>query len=124
MGSTGSGHLSDYSNKKPTSDGANNGGSSGDDKCGKAFPTSLDEVSRCTYFTTHGSLPPIGTPVSVVFNGVRIAVTTLSGEELGYLPTSFNYIRLCINEGRSYGGSVTSSRTIPTANVFVDITPL
>ena len=124
MGSSGSGHLSDYSKRKPSSDGANNGGSSGEDKCGKAFSTSLDEVGRCFFFINFGSLPPIGTNISVVFNGLRIAVETARGEEVGYLPTSYNYLKLCMDAGITYGGTITSFRLKPTPAVFIDITPL
>lgn len=123
MGSSGSGSFTDYSQHKPANANDATGGSSGKDKCRTAFSTSLEEVSRCDYFKNHGDVPPAGTAVKVVFNGHRLSVVTYSGEEIGYLPTRFNYIVNCIEDGISYEGAVTSSRLNPTPSVFVDIIP-
>ncbi|MBN8671461.1 MAG: hypothetical protein J0L80_12290 [Chitinophagales bacterium] len=123
MGSTGTGSFTDYSKRKPT-DGGNTGGSSGKDKCGQAFECSLEEVSRCFYYLNTGNLPTSGTEVTVFFNGVRISVETLKGEEIGYLPTKFNYIKLCIDDGFKYAGVIKSTSLVPTPSVFVDIVPV
>ena len=69
MGSSGSGSFTDYSKQKPKPVGGKSGGSSGDDKCGKAFNTSLEEVSRCHYFVSNGKVPPKGTEIKIVFLG-------------------------------------------------------
>lgn len=124
MGSTGSGSFSDYPKSKPIKPELENGGSSGTDKCGKAFSTSLEEVQRCTHFLEYGEVPPLQMQVSVGFNGSRLVVTNNEGVEIGYLPTKYNYIRFCLEENLNYGGIVTSSRNVPTPSVFVDITPL
>lgn len=124
MGSSGSGSFTDYSQHKPTTPEEKNGGSSGIDKCGIAFSTNLEEVGRCFYFTTFGTVPVSGTSVIVSFKGTRLIVETIVGEEIGYLPTKFNYLKLCIDDGFSYGGVVTNSKNTPTASIFVDIIPL
>jgi len=124
MGSTGSGSFTDYSKKQPTSPEENNGGSSGIDKCGTAFSASLEEVSRCVYFKNNGSVPPIGTAVIISFNGKRLVVETNLGVEIGYLPTKFNYIKLCIEDNINYNGVISSSKTIPTPSASVDIVPI
>jgi len=125
MGSTGSGSFTDYSKRKPTGPDTIDGGSSGIDKCKQAFGTSLEEVSRCFYFlNSGGSLPSIGTEVIVAFNGLRLAVETHLGEEIGYLPTKYNYIKNCIDDGFKYVGVVRSIMVIPAPTVLVDIVPV
>ena len=99
MGSTGSGSLTDYSKRRPKSDEGNSGGGSGKDDCGKAFSTQLEDVSRCFYFIDTGKVPAAGTHVNVFFNGVRLSAETIKGEEIGYLPTKYNYLRACMAAG-------------------------
>lgn len=123
MGSSGSGSFSDYSRRKPTTPEGNNGGSSGNDECNKAFSTSLEEVSRCFYFINSGNVPPSGTEVSISFNGIRLVAETTLGEEIGYLPTKYNYIKVCIDNGINYTGLVANSSMTPTPTIRVDITP-
>lgn len=123
MGSSGSGSFTDYSKQKSKTTGGKSGGASGDDKCGKAFSTSLEEVSRCDYFTSTGKVPPRGTEVAIIFNGVRLAAVTKKKEEIGYLPTKYNYIRNCLVDGFNYLGVVSSSSLKPVPTVLVDITP-
>ncbi len=124
MGSSGSGNLTDYSNSKPSTPAANNGGTSGIDKCSVGFSASLEEVSRCFYFTTYKTVPTSGTGVKVTFKDTRLTVETTTGEEIGYLPTKYNYLRLCLNDGYSYKGAISSSKNTPTPSVFVDIVPI
>ncbi|WP_029281355.1 hypothetical protein [Pedobacter sp. R20-19] len=124
MGSTGSGSFSDYSKRKPTQPQDNNGGASGVDKCGKGFSANLEEVSRCFYFINYGVVPASGGGVKVAFNGSRLVVETALGEEIGYLPTKYNYLRTCLDDGFQYAGSISSSKNTPTPSVLVDIVPL
>ncbi|MET3878944.1 hypothetical protein [Chitinophaga sp. OAE865] len=124
MGSTGSGSFSDYSQQKPTNPKGDNGGSSGNDQCGIAFTCSLEEVARCSYFSVHKNVPPVGADIWVSFNGVRLTVESKSGEEIGYLPTKFNHIKICLDNGFKYAGSISASTKTPTPSVTVDIVPL
>jgi hypothetical protein len=123
MGSSGSGSFSDYSKRKPIDPTDSSGGSSGKDRCGKAFASSLEEVSRCFYFINVGKVPPARTSVKLVFNGQRLAIETTKGEELGYLPTKYNYLKTCLEEGNKYQGSVQISSLKPTPSITVDIVP-
>ncbi len=123
MGSTGSGSFTDYSQYKPTGS-SGNGGGSGEDICGKAFSTHLQEVSRCFYYLNYNTIPPLGTDVKVRFNGLRLSVETLSGEEIGYLPTRYNYLKNCLADNFTYSGKVTSSTETPVPSVHVDIVPV
>jgi hypothetical protein len=122
MGSSGSGSFSDYP-KMPSKGSERNGGTSGVDNCGVAISTSLEDVSRSLYFKSSGDLPPNGTTINVEFNGTRMAVVAENGQELGYLPTRYNYVRLCMNDGWKYPGAVASSSSSPVPSVIVDITP-
>lgn len=122
MGSTGSGHFSDYSQNTKASD--NQGGESGEDKCLKAFSSRLEEVPNCAYFENNQNVPPSENEVTVSFNGNRICVIDVnSGYEIGYLPTKFNYLKACIDNGISYSGIITSSSIEPLPSVSVDISP-
>ena len=124
MGSSGSGSLTDYSKRKPTGSEMNDGGGSGKDACGKGFSTSLEEVSRCFYFINAGTVPPVGAEVTVFFNGVRLSIETAKGEEVGYLPTKYNYIRNCMADGFNYSGVISASSMKPVPSVTVDIVPV
>ena len=124
MGSTGSGSFSDYSRRKPANAEEKTGGASGSDNCGMAFSTRLEEVARCYYFINAGDVPAVNTEVVVAFNGLRLVAETSLGEELGYLPTKFNYLRLCLADGFQYRGVVVSSSKLPSPNISVDIVPV
>lgn len=123
MGSTGSGSFTDYSKRRSSASDSKDGGGSGKDNCGKAFSAKLEDVSRCFYFMNFSTVPPVGLDVRVFFNGVRISVETLKGEEIGYLPTKFNYIKGCIADKYKYVGQVTSSSNRPVPSVNVDLVP-
>lgn len=123
MGSTGSGSFTDYSKRKSSSGENKDGGSSSKDICGKAFSAKLEDVSRCFFYMHFEKVPALGTEVKVFFNGVRMAVETEKGEEIGYLPTKFNYIRTCLADKFSYVGQVVASSMKPVPSVTVDMTP-
>ena len=122
MGSSGSGNFSDYPGNQPQSNWRN-GGSSGDDNCNRAFSTRLEDVSRCVYFRKHGQVPPVESVVNIIFNGVRISVVDAVGDEIGFLPTTYNSLILCMENGFSYGGSVNRSANSAVPVVEVDIAP-
>lgn len=123
MGSTGSGNFSDYTSRSSGSSDVNSSSSSGEDRCGQAFSTSLEEISRCFYFINYGVVPGEGTEVSISFNGVRLVVETDLGEDVGYLPTKFNYIKVCMDNGFKYSGVVSRSVNTPTPSITVAIVP-
>lgn len=118
MGSTGSGNFSDY---KRNISNPNQGGDSGQDRCAKAFNSSLEEVQNCQYFTTHAIVPPIRTSVNIIFISPRLAVTDSTGLCIGYLPTSFNYLKTCMDDNFNYEGIVSSSSNNSLPFVSVDI---
>jgi hypothetical protein len=124
MGSTGSGSLTDYSKRKPKGNESETGGTSGNDECGKAFSTSLEDVSRCFYFMDSKNVPPVGTTVNIFFNGVRLAAETSMGEEIGYLPTKYNYLRICLIAGFRYSGQVRSSSVKQIPFIEIDVVPI
>jgi hypothetical protein len=122
MGSTGSGSFSDYSNSKPLVPGDDTGGSDGIDKCDRAFSTKLEEVAICDYFIQNKIVPPKGTKVEIYFSK-RLVARTFDGDIIGYLPTKYNYLKLCIEGGYKYKGEVASSTGSPIQKVVIDIIP-
>lgn len=123
MGSTGGGNFSDYPRSKPTSLDANNGGTSGTDMCGLAFTTSLEEVSRCAYYMRTSDVPAVNTDLTISFNGSRLVVSEQGGEEIGYLPTKYNYLKICLSSNFTYSGFVNFSSLVPTPSIIIDVTP-
>lgn len=124
MGSTGSGHFSDYSGVKregSTGQGAG-GGTSGVDKCQQAFSSILEEVAQCDYYVQTKAVPLPGSVLSIVLGG-RVFAVDSNGTKVGALPTSFNYLASCLASGTSYVGVVKSSMIAPVPTVEVDFAP-
>lgn len=119
MGSSGSGNFSDYSGS-PKSDlgGGASGGASGSDKCSQAFATILEDVASHQFYASHGSVPPVGTQLTIE---VRGRVVALAGTEtVGSIPTRFNYLARCIEDGFTYTGVVTNSSNGANPQVHAD----
>jgi hypothetical protein len=119
MGSSGSGSFSDYSGRPRTGSGnGSSGGDSGLDKCRAAFSASLEDVASHDFYLNHGSVPVVGTQLSVVIRSRVIAVAgTVS---VGSLPTRLNYLAGCLNDGFTYTGIVTASSNGSNPQVQVD----
>lgn len=122
MGSTGTGHLSDYSDYRGALIGVT-GGKDLVNMCEKAVTTSLEDVEINDYYTSMGSVPPAGTKVILSFNGKRIVAMVNSGKTIGNLPTSYNYLLGCIEEGYSYEGEVVGSSVKPLPSVAIAVAP-
>lgn len=122
MGSSGTGRLTDYSGSNSKSSSSKTGGSSGEDKCRKAFTTSLEEVESSAYFGDNSSPPPTGTEIEIVFKKPRLAAVA-KGIVIGYLPTDKNYVKVCLENGYKFPGVVTSSRTKPVASTQITVSP-
>lgn len=121
MGSTGPGHLSDYPSYKKAVAGVT-GGKDTVYACDKAVATILEDVATSDYYKTHGTIPPKSTPVVISFNKRIIAVDD-QGLTIGNLPTSYNYLLGCIEEGYQYEGEVTDSYITPLPSVKIAVTP-
>lgn len=121
MGSTGTGHLSDYSGYKKAVAGET-GGKDTVYICNKAVATSLEDVATSDYFKKHGTVPPKGTPVIITSNS-RIVAVDENGDVIGNLPTEYNYLLGCIVEGYQYEGEVTDSFTSPLPSASIAVTP-
>jgi hypothetical protein len=121
MGSTGSGHFSDYSSAKKeeaTGQGAG-GGASGVDRCRLAFSSILEEVAQCDYYGKSKTVPARGSRLSIVLDG-RIFAVDSNGIKVGALPTSFNYLAACLANGFKYVGIVKASTVSPMPSVEAD----
>lgn len=123
MGSSGSGSFTDYSGSRPKGGmGEGGGGASGDDRCGRAFACTLEEVELCEYFLANGGVPAVGTALSIEQRGRLFAVDG-NGLSVGALPTRLNYLADCIAAGFTYLGRVTASASTPVATVSADFLP-
>jgi len=125
MGSSGSGNLTDYS-KSPsvkTGGGGSSGGASGGDRCGEAFSVGLEDVGIYEYHTNSGSVPPVGTVLTIALQA-RIVALDATGASVGALPTAYNYLARCLGADFSYSGVVTGSSNGPNPQVQVDFAAL
>lgn len=121
MGSTGTGHLTDYSGYKKAVVGET-GGKDTVYICNKAVATSLEDVATSDYFKKHGTVPLKGTPV-IITSTSRIVAVDDKGDVIGNLPTEYNYLLGCIEEGYQYEGEVTDSFTSPLPSTSIAVTP-
>jgi hypothetical protein len=129
MGSTGSGRFSDYPPSKGKGGSPSGGPGDGrpaepDDRCDRDLPgIALEEVGRSEYFTARRSVPGTGTSVHLrdTLLGPRLSIDTEAGESVGFLPTAFNYLVVCLKRGFSYSGKITSSALKPVPSVRVDL---
>ena len=121
MGSTGTGHLTDYSGYKKAVVGET-GGKDTVYICNKAVATSLEDVATSDYFKKHGTVPSKGTPV-IITSTSRIVAVDDKGDVIGNLPTEYNYLLGCIEEGYQYEGEVTNSFTSPLPAASIAVTP-
>ena len=135
MESSSTGHWSDYPasykrNKRGGGEGVSGGGTGipvTEDICQRSIENvSLEDVGRCEYFRTRQTVPPQRHPIEVVptvVNG-RIAVRSIEYNfVIGYLPTRFNYLRKCHEQGFTYRGQVVASSNTPTQRVDVHLLP-
>jgi hypothetical protein len=138
MGTTGTGKFSDYpgGSKKKGKGGSDIGGGGGsqDDpekgdqnKCGKAIGgISLEDVARGDFYKRNKKVPPTGTEVLLRehLEKGRLVIEAKGGEIIGSLPTRYNYLRQCMEQGNRYGGNVISSSSSPLPTVKIDLGPL
>jgi len=127
MGSTGTGRFSDYPGSRGSgSGGGSSQGGEGQNQCEKAAGNILlEEVAICDYFSAHKTVPPVGDTVRLreqLFDG-RLAIETESSEVIGFLPTRYNYLRQCIEQGYEYAGTIISSTTTNLPSVKIDLAP-
>jgi hypothetical protein len=128
MGSSGSSRFSDYpeSPRQKVSSGGgrsgSSGGGSGSDRCDKAFTAVLEDYERSEYHAKHNGPPKVGAPITIE-GGKRILARVASGESIGNLPTSLNYLAACIASGRSYSGTITAVAGSAVVKISVDAGP-
>lgn len=121
MGSTGTGHLSDYPDYSMPLQGVT-GGKDTVYVCDRAVATSLEDVATSDYYKTYGNVPSKGTPVLITVNKRVLAIDD-KGVTIGNLPTDYNYLLACIQEGYHYEGQITDSSVSPIPYVSIAVTP-
>jgi hypothetical protein len=124
MGSSGTGSFTDYPGSAPalTKGGGTAGGSSGEDRCDKAFETVLEDFEHSDFWRLRKALPKPGTTFTIQQSKRLVAVLS-NGESIGSLPTSFNYLAQCMKGGHTYEGRVTASVPGAVARIRVDVAP-
>ena len=121
MGSTGSGRLTDYSRFRGAEKGIT-GGEDLIDKCQRAVATVLEDVETCDYYKKFEKVPAKGTFVKIALK-TRIVAIDNNGDVMGYLPTEYNYLLECLNDGYQYEGEVSGSFENPVPSIYVAVTP-
>lgn len=121
MGSTGTGHLSDYTDYKKAQPGVT-GGKDTVYICDRAVATSLEDVATSDFYKKYGKVPVTGIPIIITANK-RIVAVDENGITIGNLPTEYNYLLACIQEGYQYEGQVTDSYDTPLPSVNIAVTP-
>lgn len=113
MGSTGSGQFGNYnqSDKK---------------RCDLDIDVSdLEDVALSPYYNQNNKLlPQSNTKVRVnptPLNGRYVVEEISTGTVIGVLPTFYNYLATCFQNGYSYEGEVTSSIYLPIPSVGVHL---
>lgn len=130
MGSTGSGRFSDYPGGGGGNSGAGGTGGSGgsgggggnEDRCVRAFSVSLQDIEHSERYIRTSTLPPVGEQLYIEHRK-RVVAVDASGESVGSLPTTYNYLADCIADGYSYSGIVSASSGGANAALVVDFAP-
>jgi hypothetical protein len=127
MGTSGSGRFSDYpgtKTKENAGDGTGRtGGASGFDKCEQAFQVILEDVGNSDFFSKFNNVPAVGDQMGILFDKKRVFAVDVNGVKVGALPTSFNYLVACLEDGVNYVGLVSTSAVSPVPTVAADFIP-
>ncbi|PSF12625.1 hypothetical protein C7H10_10480 [Marinobacter shengliensis] len=96
------------------------GGASGVDKCKQAFHVLLDDVGNSDFYSQFNNVPAVGAQLAIIFDTKRVFAVDMNGVKVGALPTSFNYLVACLEDGVTYVGLVSSSAASPVPTVAAD----
>lgn len=121
MGSTGTGRFTDYpGNPKPIKGVV--GPNPKEDRCELAISTELEDVETSEYYNQYGKVPEQGSLVTI---GFRKRIVAFSKEKLtiGSLPTKYNYLLGCIENGFNYTGEVEDSDDGCVPFIKIAVTP-
>jgi hypothetical protein len=113
MGSTGTGNFGDYKT------GAQSG-----TRCDASLDTDLEDVSTMPYFAATGAVPVPGTAVrlrSTPVNQRLVVEEVPTNQIIGALPTSYNYLLLCIGKGYQYAGTISASGLVPIPSIDIHL---
>ena len=121
MGSTGTGHFTDYPGNLNSIKGVV-GPEPKEDRCERAFSAELEDIQTSDYYKKYGKVPTPGAYVSIGWNR-RIIAMDEDGLTIGNLPTRFNYLLACLNDGFSYTGAVEESHDLGLPYVKIAVTP-
>ena len=129
MCSTGFGRFGDYEVKTKTEE-IGSGGRVGDgvndyDLCSKEISNiKIEDVATSDYYTRNKKVPIAGADVELlpmVKNGRLVIALSSCKTVIGNLPSRYNYLRVCSEEGFEYVGEVVSSGLSPIPYIMVDL---
>ena len=133
MGSSGSGKFGNYRVGNGKSAGGSDagigggigGGVGGEIECPSIIENiRLEDVAASEYYVKNQSLPPSGDHVNLhtsIYKGRLVVKTASTGENIGNLPTQYNYLINCIKRGLNYTGVVVASGGKPIPFVVVTL---
>lgn len=123
MGSTGNGRFGMYQGGGAGS--MMNREKSGEIECPLEIENILlEDVAISEYFLNYKDVPDIGDLVELSMQLInkRLAVVLKSTQEvIGNLPVTYNYLNLCIIEGKRYSGVIKSSGMLPVPYIVVSL---
>lgn len=135
MGSSGIGRFGNYPMGGGSHSSGGHGGTIGGSGTGGGFGGEpvcpsviehirLEDVAISEYYRNNQSLPEVGEDVELsgetLFGRLVVSLTS-TGEVIGNLPTEYNYLIDCINEGKAYAGPILSSGISPVPYVVVTL---
>lgn len=128
MGSSHTGKLDNYPPSKGKKDGGDQPGGAGGggpkDLCRQDMTNvGLEEVGGSSYFSANHGVPPVGTVVSLRTTrvGPRLSIDAPGGVSVGFLPTQYNYLVVCMEKGIRYSGEVAQAAQTPIPVVRIDL---
>ena len=125
MGSRGTNRFSDYPGSSDFSQ--KTGGHEEQNQCDRAIgKIELEDVALCDYFQKYKDVPPVNYNIKLrnVLTSGRLIIENEVGESIGLVPTRYNYLLQCIEQGYHYAGHVQASRNLPLTFVVIDLAPI
>lgn len=122
MGSAGSGRFGDY-NIRSSYDGMSDGKK--EVECPHIIETiRVEDVATSQYYLDNKAIPLPKTNIvlkDIIVNGRLVIEHSANHKIIGNLPTQYNYLYTCTQQGMSYKGEVVSSGISPVPYVVVTL---
>lgn len=125
MGSSGYGNFGTYRNNGAGSSDGGGGINSEEVMCPLIIESiKLEDVGISEYYINNGSLPQVDTSIylsPVIHDGRLVIVENVTELIIGNLPVQYNYLNICMAEGKNYTGTVAAAGSNPIPYVLVNL---